>query len=184
VGIDVEADILAAAAERFRDRPEYSLRVLDVGALSEPERTELEAERFDSIVCINALEHVRDDIAMLQTLEQLLAPGGTLAVLVPAHPSLYGPYDKIDGHWRRYGKAELRTLIGHTGLRLERLHYFNSAGAFGWWLQYRVLKRSVHGESQFGLMNALVPVLRPLEALVKPPFGLSLVAICRRDPQP
>jgi SAM-dependent methyltransferase len=183
VGIDVEADILAAAAERFRDRPEYSLRVRDVGALSDPERAELEAERFDSIVCINALEHMRDDIAMLQTLEQLLTPGGTLAVLVPAHPSLYGPYDKIDGHWRRYGKAELRTLIGHTGLRLERLYYFNSAGAFGWWLQYRVLKRSVHGESQFGLMNALVPVLRPLEALVKPPFGLSLVAICRRDPE-
>jgi 2-polyprenyl-3-methyl-5-hydroxy-6-metoxy-1,4-benzoquinol methylase len=183
VGIDVEADILAAAAERFRDRPETSLRVLDLGALSEVERGELEAERFDSIVCINALEHMRDDIAVLQTLEQLLAPGGTLAVLVPAHPSLYGPYDKIDGHWRRYGKAELRTLIGHTGLRLERLHYFNSAGAFGWWLQYRVLKRSVHGESQFGLMNALVPVLRPLEALVKPPFGLSLVAICRRDPE-
>ncbi|MEN8159951.1 MAG: methyltransferase domain-containing protein [Myxococcota bacterium] len=180
VGVDIEPDILAAAAERFRDRPEYSLRVLDVSALSEAERAELEAERFDSIVCVNALEHMRDDIALLQTLEQLLVPGGTLAVLVPAHPSLYGPYDKIDGHWRRYSKAELRTLVGHTGMRLERLYYFNSAGAFGWWLQYRVLKRSVHGESQFGLMNALVPVLRPLEALVKPPFGLSLVAICRR----
>jgi 2-polyprenyl-3-methyl-5-hydroxy-6-metoxy-1,4-benzoquinol methylase len=183
VGIDVEVDILAFAADRFRDRPEYSLRVLDLGAISDEEQKELQAERFDSIVCINALEHMRDDIAVLQTLEQLLAPGGTLAILVPAHPSLYGQYDKIDGHWRRYGKAELRTLIGHTGLRLERLHYFNSAGAFGWWLQYRVLKRSVHGESQFGLMNALVPILRPLEALVKPPFGLSLVAISRRDPE-
>lgn len=183
VGIDVEADILAEAAERFRDRPECTLRVLDLTSLTEAERTELEAERFDSIVCINALEHMRDDIAMLQNLEGLLVPGGTLAVLVPAHPSLYGPYDRIDGHWRRYGKTELRTLIGHTGLRLLRLHYFNSAGAFGWWLQYRVLKRKVHGESQFGLMNALVPVLRPLEALVKPPFGLSLVAICRREPE-
>jgi len=180
VGVDVEPDILAAAAERFRDRPEYSLRLLDLTTLSAAERSELEAERFDTIVSINALEHVRDDIAMLQTLEQLLVPGGVLAVIVPAHPSLYGAYDRIDGHWRRYGRAELRTLFGHTGLRVERLHYFNSAGALGWWLQYRVLRRQVHGESQFGRMNALIPILRPLERLIKPPFGLSVVAVGRR----
>jgi hypothetical protein len=31
-------------------------------------------------------------------------------------------------------------------------------------------------------MNALIPILRPLESWIKPPFGLSLVAVCRREP--
>jgi SAM-dependent methyltransferase len=184
VGLDVDPEVLAHARERFRHRPECRFAVADLGALGEAERSALEAERFDTIVCINVLEHVRDDIGALLTLERMLAPGGVLALLVPAHAALYGPYDRVDGHWRRYGKAELRTLLSHTRLSLLRLHYFNAIGALGWWVQYRLLRRSVHDESHFGLMNRLIPLVRPLEAWSKPPFGLSLVAVCRREERP
>ena len=181
VGIDVDPDVLAHARARFRDRPECRFLAADLGALTEAQSAELEAERFDTIVCINVLEHVRDDIGALLTLERLLVPGGTLALLTPAHAALYGPYDRIDGHWRRYGKAHLRTLLSHTRLKVLRLHYFNAAGALGWWLQYRLLKKSMHGESHFNRMNRLLPLVRPLESWWKPPFGLSLVAVCRRE---
>ena len=30
-------------------------------------------------------------------------------------------------------------------------------------------------------MNRLIPIVRPLESWCKPPFGLSLVAVCRRE---
>jgi hypothetical protein len=30
-------------------------------------------------------------------------------------------------------------------------------------------------------MNRLLPLVRPLESWWKPPFGLSLVAMCRRE---
>jgi SAM-dependent methyltransferase len=174
--------VLAHARERFRDRPECRFAVTDLGALTDAQRAELAAERFDTIVCINVLEHVRDDVGALLELERLLVHGGTLALLVPAHASLYGAYDRVDGHWRRYGKAHLRTLLSHTRLRVLCLRHFNAAGALGWWVQYRLLRKSVHDQSQFGLMNRLIPLLRPLESWVEPPFGLSLVAVCRREP--
>jgi 2-polyprenyl-3-methyl-5-hydroxy-6-metoxy-1,4-benzoquinol methylase len=181
LGLDVDPEVLGHARARFADRPECSFAVLDVAALSEAQLDELAAERFDTVLCINALEHMRDDIAGLRALERLLTPGGTLALLMPAHNALYGPYDLLDGHWRRYDKGYLRTLLRHTRLSLLRMHYFNAAGAIGWWAQYRLLRKSVHGESQFDRMNRLIPLLRPLESWIKPPFGLSLVAVCRRE---
>ena len=181
VGLDVDPEVLGHARERFVGRPECSFVVADVAEFSHAQLDELAAERFDTILCINALEHMRDDIAGLRAFERLLAPGGTLALLMPAHNALYGSYDRLDGHWRRYDKRYLRTLLSHTKLSVLRMHYFNAAGALGWWVQYRLLKRSVHDESHFGRMNRLIPIVRPLESWWKPPFGLSLVAVCRRE---
>jgi SAM-dependent methyltransferase len=181
VGLDVDPEVLGFARERFADRPECRFALGDIATFSDAELAELAAERFDTIVCINALEHMQDDIGGLRAFERVLTPGGTLALLMPAHNALYGPYDALDGHWRRYDKRYLRTLLRHTRFSELRMHYFNVAGAIGWWLQYRLLERQVHGESQFGRMNRLIPLMRPLEAFWKPPFGLSLVAVCRRE---
>jgi hypothetical protein len=74
----------------------------------------------------------------------------------------------------------LRTILQHTGFRLERAHYLNAVGALGWWVQYKLLRRSVHGEGQLGMMNRVLPFVRAAEAILKPPFGLSLVAVCRK----
>jgi 2-polyprenyl-3-methyl-5-hydroxy-6-metoxy-1,4-benzoquinol methylase len=181
VGIDVEEDVLAYASSRFRDRPECRFLHADVGNLDASVVADLEAQEFDSLICMNVLEHVRDDVGALLLMERLLAPNGVLALLVPAHLGLYGPYDKLDGHYRRYSKAYLRTILRHTGLSVVRMHYFNAVGAAGWWVHHRLLKRTIHGEGQFGVMNRLLPIVRPAEAWIKPPFGLSLVAVCRKS---
>ena len=60
---------------------------------------------FDAIVCFNVLEHIADDEGTLRRFRELLAPGGALLPLVPAHPALYGTLDRAFGHERRYAKA-------------------------------------------------------------------------------
>jgi 2-polyprenyl-3-methyl-5-hydroxy-6-metoxy-1,4-benzoquinol methylase len=180
-GLDVEAEVLDYAAERFRHRPECQFELCDINETDSETLERLRGEEFDTIICMNVLEHIRDDIGALQRMEEVLAPGGALALLVPAHLGLYGPYDKVDGHFRRYSKAYLRTILQQTGLRLVRSHYFNAVGALGWWVQYKLLRRSIHGEGQLGLMNRLLPLVRAAEWLVKPPFGLSLIAVCRKE---
>jgi len=47
-------------------------------------------------------------------------------------------------------------------------------------LKGRVLKQPTHTDDNFGLMNALLPLVRPLERLCPPPFGMSLIGIYRR----
>lgn len=180
VGLEIEDDVRSYAQQRFADRPECRILSLNIEQISRDEIESLKAQRFDSLLCINVLEHLRDDIGALLTMGEILEPGGRLALLVPAHLTLYGPYDRLDGHYRRYTKAYLRLILSHTPLEILRLYYFNAVGAVGWFVQHRLLRQTIHGAGHFSVMNALLPMVRPLERLVAPPFGLSLIAVCRR----
>jgi SAM-dependent methyltransferase len=176
-GIDVDPDVLECARRRFATRPEFGFARLDVGRLDPAQLETLRAERFDTLVSFNVFEHVEDDALALRALAGALVPGATLALLVPAHPWLYGPYDALDGHFRRYTRRSLDALLRAAGFRPRFVRHFNAVGAAGWFVQYKLLRRSIHSEGHFGLMNRLVPVLSRVERLVPPPFGLSLVAL-------
>ena len=175
--LDVEADVLAAARQRFVGRPECQFSLLDLATCSEQTFSNLKSQRFDTVLAVNVLEHIQNDGLILQRVEQLLQPGGHLLILVPAHQWLYGEYDRLDGHFRRYSKNSLARLIAQTKLRIRRLHYFNLLGAAGWWLHYRLLKNTMHGTGQFALMNRMIPLMKRAERIVSPPVGLSVIAV-------
>ena len=59
----------------------------------------------DSIVLVNVLEHIAEDQAFLDDAHAALTPGGTLLLLVPALPQIYGSLDQAFGHYRRYTKT-------------------------------------------------------------------------------
>ena len=82
---------------------------------------------FDAIVCFNVLEHIEDDESTLRRLRELLASHGALLLLVPAHPTLFGPIDTAFGHYRRYGKGELRRKLRGAGLDPAVLRPFGLA---------------------------------------------------------
>ena len=54
-------------------------------------------ERFDTILYIDVLEHIDDDLGELARSATHLRPGGHLIVLAPAHQALYSPFDKAIG---------------------------------------------------------------------------------------
>ncbi len=178
-GIDVEPEVLEYVKRRFPDRRRYQFRDYAFGSLSDVERRELQAMRFDTVVSLNVLEHIEDDVAALSDIRSILQPGGYVAVLVPAHPSLYGEYDRLDGHFRRYSKASLGRAFRASGFGEPRLRYFNAAGAAGWWVSYKLLRRKIHGSGDLSAMDAIIPVARVVERIVPPPFGLSLIARVR-----
>jgi SAM-dependent methyltransferase len=180
MGVDVEDEMVAFAGQRFTDRRLYRFAALDISSLSTEDRSMLKRQRFDTVLCINVLEHVLDDVSAVAAMVDILEPGGTLALLVPAHPALYGQYDAMEGHFRRYSRASLNGLLARSGLEVVRLHRFNLAGAAGWWFQYRLLRQRIHGQGHFKVLQTAMPVLRAIEARIKPPFGLSLVAVGKK----
>ena len=180
MGIDLEPELIDYVRRRFAAQPNHSFATLDISRLSPVDLAMLKSRRFDSIVSINVLEHVEDDQAAMSAMSRIVAPGGCVSIVVPAHPSLYGAYDEMEGHFRRYSFDGLRRLVTGSGLELVKLHRFNALGAFGWWVQYRLLRRTIHGQSHFRVLQTVMPLMRALEGAVKPPFGLSLVAVARK----
>ena len=169
---DTEPYYLGRLRERFAGRPHVTVAELRLPALSPG----LAAERLDSVVCLNVLEHIEDDGAALSAMHQLLQPGGRLVLLVPALRALHGTLDEALGHFRRYVPAELSTKLRAAGFRVRHLEYFNLAGIPGWWLAGRVLRRRLIPSGALRWYDALVPLFR-LERLLPWRVGQSLIAI-------
>lgn len=173
----VATDVLPAYRRHLAQRFEGDSRVR-IGSfnLDQPIPAELLAEPFDTVVCLNVLEHIADDLGALREMGKALRPGGRLALLVPAHPLLYGEFDRAVGHFRRYRRSDLRALLEEAGFRVARMEYFNILATIPWLINGRVLKRGYLPGGQASLANKLVPLLK-WERLFGPPAGISLIAI-------
>jgi len=147
--------------------------------LSEADRADLLGERIDTIVCLNVLEHIEDDGGTLRDFAQILPPGGRLALLVPAMPALYGSLDVNLRHFRRYDKEPLRRLVTDAGFSVDEIRYLNRPGVAGWWLNSRLLKRTVLPKRQLGAFRWMLPLLKA-EEKEPPSFGMSLLVLARR----
>jgi glycosyltransferase involved in cell wall biosynthesis len=142
-------------------------------------RDALRAERIDTVVCLNVLEHIEHDFAALQDFASVLEPGGRLVLLVPAMPELYGSLDIHLNHFRRYDREALRDLVTRAGFDVETLRYLNRPGVFGWWLNSKILRRRVLPRRQLAAFKWIQPLLK-LEEKGNPSFGMSLLVLATK----
>lgn len=150
--------------------------------LTLPDRTapqRFAADRLDTIIALNVVEHIEDDIGTLTTMKEMTVHGGRVIVLVPALKVLYGSLDRELGHFRRYTRKSLSLAFERSGLQLETLRWFNRVGVLGWWFNARIRKTSRIPIAQLRAFDALIPAVR-LEKVVPLPFGLSLIAVGKR----
>jgi glycosyltransferase involved in cell wall biosynthesis len=139
----------------------------------------LRAHEFDTILCLNVLEHIENDRGALAAFASILPPGGRLVLQVPAMQSIYGEIDRAIGHYRRYEAAPLRQLLEEAGFEVQSLRFFNIPGILGWYVNAVLLGRSAVPGIQARLVNLLVPLLR-LEQRFSPSFGMALIAVGRK----
>jgi len=80
--------------------------------------------RFDLILMFDVLEHIDDEDQFLQAVLFHLAPGGYLAMNVPAFRLLFSAYDRMCGHKRRYTISSLKRVAGRNGFASVRTSYW------------------------------------------------------------
>lgn len=172
---DTEQAYLDYLRAEYGDRNNVSVRHLMLPAIP----PDLEGEVFDSIVCLNVLEHIQDDIGSLTAMRNLLSEQGRLVLLVPAFQWLFGELDVALGHHRRYTPAHIEGCFSQAGLRLIHTEYFNLAGMPGWWFTGKVLRKNLIPAGSMKLFNTLVPLFR-LEKIIPFRVGQSVIAIGER----
>lgn len=120
-----------------------STTVLQANGLCLP----FEDDSFDCIIASEILEHVPDDLAVMDELLRVLAPGGRLAATVPAalpericwklNEAYYAPIS-VGGHVRIYSKTDLRMRLEAVGFRFRQDHRAHALHSPYWWLKCAV----------------------------------------------
>lgn len=178
----VPTDLSPLCVNRLRQRLSDGLhvqpRLLDLGNPSDDGWSNY---HFDTIICLNVLEHVEDHLRALRFMHSVLEPGGRTVILVPAFQFLYGTIDEKIGHFRRYRRGNLLPVMREAGLTVEHSFYMNVIGIAGWFWNNRVRRIKEEDASQIHVFDRYIaPWAEQLEKLAPPPFGLSLIAIGRK----
>jgi len=135
---------------------------------------------FDTILCLNVLEHIEDDKKALMDIYSIMKDNTKVIIIVPALSNLKGSLDNSLGHYRRYNRENLVKLLKSVGFSVEKVDYFNILGGLGWFLNSKILKRKKFSLIQTWLFDKFCWLLK-LENRFKLPFGISLFAVCKKS---
>jgi SAM-dependent methyltransferase len=175
VAADIDTEHLARLHTRFQHRPNLEVRQCD---LADSRDFEPLRESVDSIICLNVLEHVEDDLAGLRNMYRALKPGGRAIVLVPHDQAIYGTLDVALGHYRRYSHAELQQRMEEAGFRVDRILDFNHISRPAWQFTGRVLKRRTLSRFQLAVFDRFVWLWRRIDHLLPwPPTSIIGIAV-------
>lgn len=148
--------------------------------------------KYDIVLCLDVLEHVRNDKRAISNLKKMLDQKGHLIVTVPAYQWLWTKHDDIAMHFRRYRKNDLKKKLQKAGFRVQFISYFN----FFLFLPAAIIKLiSKINKSSFSYdvgnsfhdsaINTVLYQIFRLEELFRTrgisfPFGVSIIAICEK----
>jgi hypothetical protein len=142
-----------------------------------------ERAQHSCLVSYNVLEHIDDHVGALQSMARLVRGGGYLVLVCPAFPFAMSAVDVATGHVRRYTKRTMRKALADAGLDAVSVRYANSLGLICYYAFTSLLgKQPSTGLTMKFYDRLVVPVIRAVESVIRPPFGQSVVAIARVRP--
>jgi 2-polyprenyl-3-methyl-5-hydroxy-6-metoxy-1,4-benzoquinol methylase len=180
--VEYDADCYAFVKERLNiDLEQGSILDLRFGE-----------NEFDIVCAFDVIEHVEDDSKAVSEMFRVCKPEGAVCITVPAFMFLWSQHDVVNHHYRRYKAAGLKQLL--SGRHIQFMSHFNSIlffpiSAVRLLSKLIPFKRKGSG-SDFGLMdskmlNVIFYNLFLIENVwlskqLKMPFGISLMAICKK----
>ena len=165
-----------ALAARLRETVRNLPATVAVGTIDD-----VSHQQFDSILYIDVLEHIDDDKSELAKAARLLRRGGNVVVLAPALESLFSPFDRAIGHYRRYDKRSLKSC-SPPFCRLERMQYLDTVGLLASVANRIILNQSQPARSQIHFWDrCMIPCSRVLDRLFAYQLGKSIVAVWVRE---
>lgn len=76
-------------------------------------------QSLPAVGLFDVIEHVEDDSAFLGAIRRLMKPNGRLYATVPAYSFLWSAEDVEAGHYRRYTRASIGSVLESAGFRVE-----------------------------------------------------------------
>ncbi len=179
IASDIDQEHLSRLQSRLRHYLNVETFTCDLSKAADFEPL---ADAVDTVICLNVLEHIEDDLGALRNIYTALAPGGRAIVLVPCGQEIFGQLDVILGHYRRYSDAQLRGVFEQAGFQVERILHFNRVSRPSWYVTGKLAKRSRFSRFQLKIFDRLVWLWRRIDRFI-PWKPTSLIAIAAKPQQ-
>lgn len=134
---------------------------------------------YDTVLCSEVIEHIKDDKKAMEILISLVKPGGVLILTVPAFQLLLSKFDIKEGHYRRYSKKQICDLVTSVGFDIEYSRYWNIMGFFGWLIFIKILNLDLKKSSN-SIFASIMGNFLKIEKNIKFPFGQTIIIKARK----
>ncbi len=133
---------------------------------------------YNTIVYLNVLEHIKEDVSEINEACAKLKLGGNLIILVPAHQSLYSEFDKAIGHCKRYNKKFFKK-VNNKNLKIKKLIYLDTAGYLLYYLNKIFFKEEVYPSLSKILIwdKIFIPLTIILDLIFFYKFGKNILCV-------
>ncbi len=140
---------------------------------------------FDIVLATDVIEHIQDDAFAVEKIYNFLKPQGKVVITVPALSFLFGYHDEVLGHYRRYSKLQLTSLLKNkfeiTHCRFYGFLLIPVALVISRWLRRPYPVKEVGDVSlKEGFIPQLIRFIFSFEKFISVPMGTSLLLVGKK----
>jgi hypothetical protein len=92
---------------------------------------------------------------------------------------LFSKFDRKEGHFRRYSKKQISSLVEQVGFRIEESRYWNVMGFLGWLFFIKILNLNLK-KSTNPIFSSIMGKFLKLERKTKFPLGQTIIIKARK----
>ena len=137
-------------------------------------------KKFDTIMYFDVLEHIKNDLGEIKTASKKLKKNRYLIFSVPAYQSFYSSFDKSVGHYKRYNKKDFIKISKKTGLKIDKMIYYDSIGFFLLVLNRIFSLKQTNLKNKLFFWNLLIPLSKIIDFFTFNKFGKSLLCVFKK----
>ena len=138
-------------------------------------------KKFQTIIYFDVLEHIKNDLKEVKEAQKRLKKKGYLIFSVPAYQFFYNNFDKSVGHFKRYNRNDFIKIGKKTGLKIEKLIYYDSVGFLFLVLNKIFTSSEKNLKFKIKFWNFFIPISRLIDFVTFNQFGKSLLCVYRND---
>tara|TARA_Y100000389_G_C17453834_1_gene516682 strand:+ start:1621 stop:2292 length:672 start_codon:yes stop_codon:yes gene_type:complete len=135
---------------------------------------------YPVVTSLNVLEHIKDDLKILQNLFNIIENTGHLILYLPSSMMVWSNMDAEVGHYRRYSKKEIIQKLHSTGYVVTHSSYKD----FGGWLILLIF-RLFRIKPKFNLKllkfydKFIFPFIKYIDILGSPFIGKNIIIVAK-----
>ena len=137
--------------------------------------------KFNTIIYLNVLEHIKEDINEINSALNKLNSGGNLIILVPAHQKLFSKFDEAIGHYKRYN-IDFFKLNKFKNAKIQKLMFLDLFGYILYFFNKIFFKEEIY-PSKFKIFlwdKIFSPITIILDFVTRYRFGKNILCVYKK----